>query len=92
MIAAHLIGDAGVELIDKFTHSPVRLVSVFGAVVASMMASCPTPAWLFHVALLIVVSWKYACSIRVLLHPLRAAASRRIAGMVRCMVIVAVVA
>ena len=56
-------------------HSPVKLASVFGAVVASMVASAPTPACDFHVALLIVVPWNVACSMRVELQPLNTAAS-----------------
>ena len=57
---------------DRFHYRPVRLASVFGEVVASIVALSPTPAWLFHVALLNVAVLMSACLILVVLQPVSA--------------------
>ena len=48
-------------------------MSVFGAVIVSMVAPPVTPAWDFHVALLNVASVIVAFSIVVVLHPVNVA-------------------
>ena len=58
---------------DYLHYSPVRLVSVLGAVTVSMVAPPVTPAWDFHVALLNVASRITAFSIVVVLHPANSA-------------------
>ena len=57
---------------DRFHYRPVRLASVFGDVIASMVALSPTPAWLFHVAVLNVAVLMSACLILVVLQPVSA--------------------
>lgn len=59
----------------RFHYRPVRLASVFGAVVASMVALSPTPACDFHVALLNVAVLMSACLILVVLQPVSASSA-----------------
>ena len=54
---------------DRIHYRPVRLASVFGEVVASIVALSPTPACDFQVAVLNVAVLMSACLILVVLQP-----------------------